>query len=245
MEYNNGIAIDPWLLARDRYLEDLSDDEKALFENATIENIFYSASAAQKRHEADSKTRLAVRKLKPFIAALEQYGKALDIYANASSSIMCPLWGSIRVVLQVCPSSMLSILHLTSPVVKAFTDLMHDEIACRGYREIFWQSGGHVFADRRCPSTIPSVRTIISEPPTPIASHVCRIPRCCQVLRGGKGYFPTGNEASRLAGYHLIHSKARIMLTLQVSVLLGRAFGKHLTQDLTNRWSNFESTKRT
>ncbi|KAA6411592.1 MAG: nacht domain [Lasallia pustulata] len=101
MEDSSGIAVDPWLLARDRYLEDLSDDEKALFENATIENIFYSASAAQKRHEADSKTRLAARKLKPFVAALEQYGKALDIYANASSTIMCPLWGSIRVLLQL------------------------------------------------------------------------------------------------------------------------------------------------
>lgn len=132
MEDSSGIAVDPWLLARDRYLEDLSDDEKALFENATIENIFYSASAAQKRHEADSKTRLAARKLKPFVAALEQYGKALDIYANASSTIMCPLWGSIRVLLQVCPSSMLSIFHLASAIAEAFTNLMHVRDSLQG-----------------------------------------------------------------------------------------------------------------
>ena len=115
MEDSNGIAIDPWLLARDRYVEDLSEDEKVLFTNATIENVFYSASAAQKRHEADSKTRLAARKLKPLVAALDQYGRALDTYSNASPAIMCPLWGSVRVVLQVSPLSLLTILHLPPP----------------------------------------------------------------------------------------------------------------------------------
>lgn len=125
MEDNNGIAIDPWELARDRYLEDLSEDEDALFENATIENIFYGASAAQKLHEADSKTRLAARKLKPLVAALEQYGKALDVYSNASPTIMCPLWGSIRVVLQVEPPSLLIVIHPVSAIVEMSTDSVH------------------------------------------------------------------------------------------------------------------------
>lgn len=128
MEDSNGIAIDPWVLCRDRYLEDLSEDEKALYENATIENIFYGASAAQKRHEADSKTRLAARKLKPLVAALDQYGKALDVYSNASPTIMCPLWGSVRVVLQVSPPSLIVLLHPTSAVVKlrdGVTDSIH------------------------------------------------------------------------------------------------------------------------
>lgn len=122
MEHSNSIAVDPWLLARDRYLEDLSEDEKALFTSASIENIFYSASAAQKLHEADSNSRLAARKLKPLIAALEQYGKALDVISNASPIIMGPLWGSIRVVLQVCPPSLLIILQQTPEV---FTDSMN------------------------------------------------------------------------------------------------------------------------
>lgn len=117
--------VDPWELARDRYLEDLSEDEKALFEKATIENIFYGASTAQKLHEADSKTRLAARKLKPLVAALEQYGKALDVYSNASPTIMCPLWGSIRVVLQVEPPSLLTINYFASAMAQMFTDSIH------------------------------------------------------------------------------------------------------------------------
>ncbi|MCJ1305773.1 hypothetical protein MMC08_008589, partial [Hypocenomyce scalaris] len=100
MEDNNGVALDPWLLARDRYLEDLTDEEKALFTHATIENLFYSASAAQKTHHALSASRAFAKKLRPFIKALEQYGKALDVYSNASATVMCPLWGSVKVVLQ-------------------------------------------------------------------------------------------------------------------------------------------------
>ncbi|KAL9035547.1 MAG: hypothetical protein Q9180_004806, partial [Flavoplaca navasiana] len=40
-------------------------------------------------------------KLQPMIAAIEQYGKALDVYANAYPLVLSPLWGSIRVVLHL------------------------------------------------------------------------------------------------------------------------------------------------
>lgn len=37
--------------------------------------------------------------MRPLIAAIEQYSKALDIYANAYPLVLSPLWGSIRNVL--------------------------------------------------------------------------------------------------------------------------------------------------
>lgn len=40
-----------------------------------------------------------------FVDGIEDYGKALDVFANTSSLIMCPLWGSIRVVIQVSPAN--------------------------------------------------------------------------------------------------------------------------------------------
>ncbi len=92
---------DAWTRARDRYTEDLSDEEKAMFNEATIEKVFYDASAAEKRHAASSKTRNLSSKLDPLVTAIEQYGEAIDVYSNAYSLALCPLWGSVRVVLHV------------------------------------------------------------------------------------------------------------------------------------------------
>ena len=94
-------SIDAWTLARDRYLEDLTEDEKRIYSTATLENLYYDASAAEKTHRETSDSRAFVSKIQPFCAAIEQYGEAIDAYANASSLILCPLWGSVRVVLHL------------------------------------------------------------------------------------------------------------------------------------------------
>lgn len=98
-------TVNAWTRARERYIEDLTDEEKQLFakgSKATLEATLYDASAAEKSHRASSRgRRLTSRILLPLIDAIEQYGEALDVYANASSTIICPLWGSIRVVMHV------------------------------------------------------------------------------------------------------------------------------------------------
>ncbi|KAL8992330.1 MAG: hypothetical protein Q9169_007181 [Polycauliona sp. 2 TL-2023] len=92
---------DAWSRAKDRYAEDFSKKEKALFENASPESVLYGASAAEKIHASSSSSVRFADKLRPLIAAIEQYGKALDIYANAYPLVLSPLWGSIRVVLHL------------------------------------------------------------------------------------------------------------------------------------------------
>jgi hypothetical protein len=94
-------TTDPWLLARDRYMEDLNEEEKGVFAKASLENLFYSASAAQKEHEENSKSRAISSKLEPFVAAIDQYATIMDVYSNTYSLAMGPLWGSIRVLLHV------------------------------------------------------------------------------------------------------------------------------------------------
>ena len=95
-------SIDAWTRARDRYTEDLSDQERDLYDKATIDNIFYDASAAEKTHRAKSSTRrFTTQRLRPLLDAVAEYGKAMDVYANTSPLVLCPLWGSIRVVLHV------------------------------------------------------------------------------------------------------------------------------------------------
>ncbi|KAF2495524.1 hypothetical protein BU16DRAFT_610481 [Lophium mytilinum] len=96
----DAIPAQPWALAKARYTEDLSDEEQSLFETATLDNIFYRASAAEKKHKAESKTRAVHEKMRPLLEAVEDYGKAMDVYANTYSLALAPIWGSIRVLLQ-------------------------------------------------------------------------------------------------------------------------------------------------
>ena len=81
----------PWEAARARFLEGLSDEEKQTFKDASPENIFYNASAAYRRHASGSRSWVMQQKVTSLIEAISDYGKALDVYANASSLILCPL----------------------------------------------------------------------------------------------------------------------------------------------------------
>ena len=95
-------AIDAWTRARERFIEDLSLEEKELYSKATANSVFYGASAAEKAHKANSSSRrFATEKLRPLVGAIVEYGTALDVYANAYPLVLSPLWGSIRVVLHV------------------------------------------------------------------------------------------------------------------------------------------------
>src|ERR1700761_1873380 len=96
-----GVPLESWTLAKDRFLEGLSnDEERELFEKATLENLFYTSSAGFKHHEAHSKTALARKRLKPLLDSIDGYGKALDVLSQ-SSSILCPVWGGLRIVLHL------------------------------------------------------------------------------------------------------------------------------------------------
>lgn len=72
-----------------------------MFDSTTLENLLYQSSGTFERYKVDSTLwKLQVR-IQPLLDAIQEYGAAIDIYANASSTILCPLRGSIRVVLSV------------------------------------------------------------------------------------------------------------------------------------------------
>lgn len=99
---------DAWTQARERFVEDLDESEKTRFANATFENVFYSASAAQKTHEAKSVSRALAAKMNTLLMGIDGWGKALDVYSDASAMIVSPVWGSIRVLIHVCRFHFLS-----------------------------------------------------------------------------------------------------------------------------------------
>lgn len=93
--------MDPWQTAHAAYMKDLNSEEQALFATATLDNLLATTDAAQKQHKDESKSRYIFTKLQPLVEAIDQYGKALDIYANTYPLAMGPIWGSIRVLLHV------------------------------------------------------------------------------------------------------------------------------------------------
>jgi hypothetical protein len=91
----------PWETAKARFLEGLTPEEVKRFQEATLENLFYSASAVQKQHVQGSKSWVWQERLASFVDGIDDYGKALDVFPNISPMVLAPIWGSVRVVLQV------------------------------------------------------------------------------------------------------------------------------------------------
>ena len=91
---------DAWTKARERFIQDLEESERLIYAEASLENIFYTASAAQKTHQEGSRSRYLASKLDVLLAGIDQYGKAMDVLSQASPFI-CPLWGALRVVIHV------------------------------------------------------------------------------------------------------------------------------------------------
>lgn len=93
-------SYDPWSLAKERYLEGLEPHEKTLFHEATLENLYYDTSNLE-RDDSNSKSRKIIQKLQPLVEKIEDYGKALDAYANIAPTYISPIWGSIRILIVV------------------------------------------------------------------------------------------------------------------------------------------------
>jgi nucleoside-triphosphatase THEP1 len=111
---SNGAKIEPWITARSRFLDGLSDStQRQLFENATLENMFFTASAGFQQHESSKLSAIARKRVKPLLESLDGFSKALDVLSQSSASVLCPLWGGIRIV-----------LHLALEYDKYFTKLM-------------------------------------------------------------------------------------------------------------------------
>ncbi|KAL8752999.1 MAG: hypothetical protein Q9184_005556, partial [Pyrenodesmia sp. 2 TL-2023] len=84
------------------FFETLSPNEKELFKATTnAEQLLEEVKNADKVHKDKSVSRRIAQALKPFLAGIDQYGKALDVISKASSMVLCPIWGSIRIVLHL------------------------------------------------------------------------------------------------------------------------------------------------
>ncbi|KAJ6168864.1 hypothetical protein N7497_001707 [Penicillium chrysogenum] len=83
-----------------KFFEDLSADETALFEATTRSQQLIDDLQNIDNKQKGKISRKVAPKLKAFIAGVEQYGGALDVVAG-SVSMMSPIWASVRVVLKI------------------------------------------------------------------------------------------------------------------------------------------------
>jgi hypothetical protein len=123
----------PWETAKLRFFENLSPQEIDLYKNASLENLFYDASATQKKHARGSRMWRLQERMSPLIDSIEDYGKAMDVFVNTCPIVLSPLWGSIRVVLLVSAISMklqamLNCLHIAAEAA-SFQEKLADCLA--------------------------------------------------------------------------------------------------------------------
>jgi hypothetical protein len=94
-----------WTAACEQYIADLDEKEKKLFQNATPKNLLLEVVTERSSHEEGSRSRAVLRRLKPLLSAIEDYGPALDVYSNAYPLALASIWGSLRVVLLLAQKS--------------------------------------------------------------------------------------------------------------------------------------------
>jgi hypothetical protein len=83
------------------FLASLLPDEQILFQaTKAVEALLHEVNTSNKEHRDASVSHKASTALLPFIAGIEQYRQAIDVFAN-SNDFLCPIWGSIRIVLHV------------------------------------------------------------------------------------------------------------------------------------------------
>ena len=97
---------DSWKSARTLFVKDLSTKKRKFFETSTLDNLLEDTIAAQKKHENNSRLRHISKKLKPFVSAIDQYDRALDMFFNIYSIATALLWRSIKVLLHVWSRSL-------------------------------------------------------------------------------------------------------------------------------------------
>lgn len=100
---DTSLYLEPWQRACDRFLDGLSQEQANIFRTTTkplpaLEELFCSADALRREHLQKSKIAKFLEKTGPFFQVLQSYGSAIDVYANASSTFLCPIWGSVKVL---------------------------------------------------------------------------------------------------------------------------------------------------
>jgi len=93
------IRLDPWKQATNRFLASLSEDERKVFDTASLanlESLFYKSSNVERAYQTGKLQRVA----QPLMDVLKQYKDVLDTFSDCNE-VLKPVWGGILVVLTI------------------------------------------------------------------------------------------------------------------------------------------------
>jgi len=92
--------MDPWKDAVQQFSKNLSPEDRLYLTTTNSEDLINDIVKFEESHKQSSKSRRISAKVQPLVSAIADYGKALDVISN-SSSVLPPLWGSLRVLILV------------------------------------------------------------------------------------------------------------------------------------------------
>ncbi|OCK83584.1 hypothetical protein K432DRAFT_390262 [Lepidopterella palustris CBS 459.81] len=98
--------------ALNEFRSGLSQDDQDEFNNTTLEDHQRSILEVQEKHASARKAKNMTR-LKAFLEAMEQYGKIVEVFLNASN-VLAFVWGPAKVSLTAFRSHLPTPRHLTS-----------------------------------------------------------------------------------------------------------------------------------
>jgi hypothetical protein len=90
---------DSFQAALSKFQARLTDKEKKEFENVTLHDVRSTIDRIQKSQE-NTKTMRNMSRLQSFLEAMDQFGKVIAIFTNASSFVAF-VWGPMKFLLQV------------------------------------------------------------------------------------------------------------------------------------------------
>lgn len=92
-----------WREAKDLFVGNLSDLEKSYLAHSTIIDAFSAVSDLEGQYELSSKSRKVGSLLRGPLEVVGRLAPALDVFSQVEPSIICPIWGSLRVMVMVRP----------------------------------------------------------------------------------------------------------------------------------------------
>lgn len=90
-----------WKAAKDKFQGNLSDAEEAHLAHSTVGDAFKAVADVEQRYASSSRSRKAGALLRGPLAVVARLSPALDVFSQMEPSIMCPIWGSMRIMVMV------------------------------------------------------------------------------------------------------------------------------------------------
>ena len=90
-----------WKAAKDAFQGNLSPAEEAHLAHSTISDAFKEVADIEQRYASSSKSRKAGALLRGPLEVVARLSPALDVFSQIEPSIMCPIWGSMRIMVMV------------------------------------------------------------------------------------------------------------------------------------------------